>query len=87
MEGLNPPLADRDAPGASAGAWARARIDLMAEILGHLVAMEAIKALVEYAPSAVAGDMLVVDPVTLETTLHRLVQLPWCRVCGGNVAG
>lgn len=74
-EGLNPALGGPGSmrPGAEA-------------MLGHLVALEAIKVITGYAPSALAGRVIRVDPATFETTLHTLVRLPWCRVCGSAVA-
>jgi ribosomal protein S12 methylthiotransferase accessory factor len=58
-----------------------------AGLLGHLVALEAVKLLTGYAPSQVAGRQLVQSLVTLETTLHGIVRMPWCEVCGGAAAG
>jgi molybdopterin/thiamine biosynthesis adenylyltransferase len=72
---LNPAL-------AGAGAtWAPAAVTT--QMLGHLAALEAVKMLTGYAPSALAGRVLGVDPATMETTLQTLVRLPWCPVCGG----
>ncbi|MGK4000900.1 TOMM precursor leader peptide-binding protein [Sorangium sp. So ce1024] len=76
VEALNPQLAPR-APAASppqAGA--------MAQMLGHLAAMEALKVLTAYTPSRLAGRVLIQDLATLETSYHTLVRLPWCGVCG-----
>jgi ribosomal protein S12 methylthiotransferase accessory factor len=52
-------------------------------LLGNLVALEAIQMLDFATPSRLLGGVLVQDVVTLETSRHRLVQLPWCPVCGG----
>ena len=50
---------------------------------GHLLALEAIKLLTGYAPSRLGGRLLVQHLVSLETTVHTIVRLPWCDVCGG----
>jgi hypothetical protein len=75
VEAVNPVLMDETA------------IDgVVAEIagrqLGHMLAMEATRVLSRYAPSALGGRLLVEDLTTCETTLHTLVRLPTCRVCG-----
>lgn len=54
----------------------------MEQILGHLVALEVIKVISGYTLSKLWGRLLAVDPVSLETTVHTLVRLPWCQVCG-----
>ncbi|APR78775.1 TOMM biosynthesis cyclodehydratase protein C [Minicystis rosea] len=51
-------------------------------LLGHLVALEAIKVITRYAPTHLGGRTLIQDLVSWESTLHTLVRLPWCRVCG-----
>ena len=50
---------------------------------GHLIALEALKILSGYTPSSVGGRVLRQNLVTLETTLHTIISLPWCEVCGG----
>jgi hypothetical protein len=75
--GINPPLGARPAPGP--------RSEIMAQILGHLVALEALKILSAYAPSALGGRVLIQDLTTFETRLHTLARLPWCRICGQGV--
>jgi ribosomal protein S12 methylthiotransferase accessory factor len=52
-------------------------------LLGSLVALEALQMLNFAAPCRLLGGVLIQDVVTLETSRHRLVQLPWCEVCGG----
>jgi molybdopterin/thiamine biosynthesis adenylyltransferase len=76
VEALNPPLNGRQA--RTPAAHERA----MAQMLGHLAAMEALKAISEYTPSRIGGRILVQDLSTFETSYHTLVRLPWCRVCG-----
>jgi molybdopterin-synthase adenylyltransferase len=68
--GLNPEL--EAGPGRAAAA----------KLLGHFVAMEAIRVISGYAPSDLGGRILIEDLATLEISLHTLVRLPWCRVCG-----
>ncbi len=72
--GVNPPLGARPAPGPRAA--------IMARILGHLLAMEAVKVVSGYTPSSLGGRVLIQDTTTFETRIHTLARLPWCRVCG-----
>ncbi len=76
VEGLNPRLGEAAAPRAPWEAAAR-------RLLGHLVAMEALRVISGYTPSDLFGRVLVEDLATMATSLHTLVRLPWCRVCGG----
>ncbi|MGK3986572.1 TOMM precursor leader peptide-binding protein [Sorangium sp. So ce136] len=75
-EALNPPPAPHvtQAPAPHAGA--------MGQLLGHLVAMEALKVLSGYTAPRLGGRLLIQELSTLETSHHTLVRLPWCRVCG-----
>jgi molybdopterin/thiamine biosynthesis adenylyltransferase len=75
VEELNPPRApDRSPPEVSAHA--------AAQLLGHLVAMEALKTITAYTPPRLGGRLLVQELATLEASVHTLVRTPWCRVCG-----
>jgi len=58
----------------------------MLPMLGHLVAMEALKILSGYTPSTLVGRISVTNLVTLETQTHAVIPLPWCEVCGGAAA-
>lgn len=71
---LNPPFGERSARADQAGA--------SAGLLGRMVAMEAVKILSEYTPSRLGGRVWVQDLTTFACSLHTLVRLPWCRVCG-----
>ncbi|WP_437721601.1 TOMM precursor leader peptide-binding protein [Sorangium sp. So ce861] len=75
-EALNPPTAagPRGEPAPQAGA--------MAQLLGQLVALEALKVLSGYTPSRLGGRLLIQDLSTFETSHRTLVRLPWCRGCG-----
>jgi len=79
VEALNPGLT----PPAEAIAGPRGEI--MDELLGHLVAMEALKVLSGYTFSMLGGRMRIQDCASFASTLHTLVRLPWCRVCGAGV--
>jgi molybdopterin/thiamine biosynthesis adenylyltransferase len=72
-EALNPELVDRREPAAPKAA---------AALLGHLVAMEAVRVISAYAPSPLGGRLLIEDLASSESSLHTLVRLPRCRVCG-----
>lgn len=63
---------------------ARTYLASMAPLLGHLLALEAVKVVSRYTPSHLAGRLLTQNLVTLETTLHTLIRMPWCEVCGGE---
>jgi ribosomal protein S12 methylthiotransferase accessory factor len=54
-----------------------------AALLGSLIALEAVKLLDPASVSRLLGRVLIQDLASLETSWHRLVQLPWCDVCGG----
>ena len=58
----------------------------MASLLGHLLALEALKLLSGYARCQLLGRLLVQNMVTLETTRHTIIPMPWCEVCGGAKA-
>jgi len=55
----------------------------MGPVLGHVVALEAIKLLTRYTESSLIGRMMSLDLITLESTFHTVIRLPWCDVCGG----
>lgn len=59
----------------------------MASLLGHLMALETFKLISRYTPSKLVGRLLVQDLVTLETTLHTVIRMPWCDICGGASQG
>ena len=59
----------------------------MAALAGQLLALEAIKITSRYAPSQLFGRLLVQNLVTLETSLHTVIRMPWCEVCGGAASG
>jgi bacteriocin biosynthesis cyclodehydratase domain-containing protein len=52
--------------------------------LGCMLAMEVVRVLTSYAPSALGGRLLIEDFATFETTLYTLVRLPTCRVCSAS---
>ena len=59
----------------------------MAPLVGHLLALEAAKLVSRYTGSHLVGRLLVQNLVTLETTSHVVMRMPWCDVCGGSSAG
>lgn len=80
VEALNPPLGEHE------GAAPHPHGETMGQLLGHLVAMEALKLISGYTPSGLGGRLAIQDLTTFESTLHLLVRLPWCRVCGPGSA-
>lgn len=69
-EGALSPDVPRGAPGGAG------------DLLASALALEAIKIITRYAPSSLAGRLWIQDLHTLDTRVHTLVRLPWCRVCG-----
>ncbi len=55
-----------------------------ASLLGSLAALEVIKLLTGYTRARIIGRILVQHLVSLETSYHTVVRLPWCGVCGGE---
>jgi ribosomal protein S12 methylthiotransferase accessory factor len=51
--------------------------------IGHLAAVEIVKQLSQFTPSSLVGRVFVQNMVTFESSLHTVVRLPWCDVCGG----
>jgi ribosomal protein S12 methylthiotransferase accessory factor len=58
----------------------------MAALVGHLLAIESLKILSDYAPPSLSGRIFVQNLVTLESAVHPVVRMPWCDVCGGAAA-
>jgi ribosomal protein S12 methylthiotransferase accessory factor len=55
----------------------------MAPLVGHIVALQALKLLTGCGARECLGRLLVQNLITLERTLHTVVPMPWCEVCGG----
>ncbi|WP_437903372.1 TOMM precursor leader peptide-binding protein [Sorangium sp. So ce327] len=55
----------------------------MPAFLGHAVALAAVDLLVNRAASRLAGRFMVQGLVDPEASLHAVLQMPWCAVCGG----
>jgi ribosomal protein S12 methylthiotransferase accessory factor len=55
----------------------------MAVAAGSLIALEALKLLTAYAPSAIFNRFLRVDLTSFDSTLHPFLPLPFCDLCGG----
>ncbi|WP_437605671.1 TOMM precursor leader peptide-binding protein [Sorangium sp. So ce834] len=58
------------------------RSRILDALLGQLLALEALKVLSGYTPTRLGGRVLVQDRESGRSSLHTLVRLPWCRVCG-----
>ncbi|HKH50047.1 MAG TPA: TOMM precursor leader peptide-binding protein [Thermoanaerobaculia bacterium] len=74
---------DASLTGAPAEPRARAYLAPMAPLAGHLLALEALQLLAGYAPSRLPGRVRVHNLVTGESSLHGIVHMPWCELCGG----
>lgn len=61
---------------------ARSTLSPMSAITGQQLAMEAIKLLLQYTPSTLAGKVLVQNLVSNESDTHTIIPVPWCSICG-----
>ena len=59
----------------------------MAAMLGHLMALEAVKIVADYTQSALIGRLRVQNLVSLESEQHKVIRMPWCETCGGAAGG
>jgi ribosomal protein S12 methylthiotransferase accessory factor len=55
----------------------------MAPLAGHLLAMEALQLLTGFTASRLPGRLRIVNLINGESTLHGIVRMPWCELCGG----
>jgi bacteriocin biosynthesis cyclodehydratase domain-containing protein len=80
-----PPLFRYGSPAPAAGQDRRrdaAPASTMTSLLGHLIALEALKQLTRYAPSVLNGRVLVQDFMSQETTFFTVLRIPECTICG-----
>lgn len=74
---------DASLGGTPAEPRSRAWLAPMAPLAGHLLALEALQLLAGYTQSRLPGRVRIHNLVTGESTLHGLVRMPWCEMCGG----
>ncbi|WP_437596762.1 TOMM precursor leader peptide-binding protein [Sorangium sp. So ce590] len=55
----------------------------MSAFLGDAVALAALDLLANRAASRLAGQLMVQNLIDPETSLHAVLRMPWCPVCGG----
>jgi ribosomal protein S12 methylthiotransferase accessory factor len=55
----------------------------MPSLVGNLIALEALKFLTDFSPSKLNGAVLIQNLLTFEASLHSIIPIPWCEVCGG----
>jgi ribosomal protein S12 methylthiotransferase accessory factor len=77
---------DRSLRTAPAAPRERTFLAPMAPLAGHLLAMEALQLLAGFTPPRLPGRLRIVNLVTGESTLHGIVRMPWCELCGGAAA-
>jgi ribosomal protein S12 methylthiotransferase accessory factor len=65
----------------------RSYLGPMSDALGALLSLESLKFLTGYVPSTLVGHLLVQNLVTLETSLHKVIRVPGCQVCGNSGDG
>jgi ribosomal protein S12 methylthiotransferase accessory factor len=57
----------------------------MTSLLGQLLGIEAVKHVTRYGASTLAGNQLLQNVISLETSRHSILRMPWCEVCGGAI--
>jgi ribosomal protein S12 methylthiotransferase accessory factor len=77
---------DRSLRAAPAEPRERTFLAPMAPLAGHLLAMEALQLLAGFTTPRLPGRLRIVNLVTGESTLHGVVRMPWCELCGGAAA-
>jgi bacteriocin biosynthesis cyclodehydratase domain-containing protein len=80
------PRAEPDPRPAAERAGCFTASSTMASLLGHLLALEAIKLLTGYTDSGLTGRILVQDFMSLETAVLAAVRAPGCQECGPEQA-
>lgn len=63
-----------------------APLSVLDRLLGHLLSFETPRILAQARQSPLAGRLMVLETERLRLTLHDVVPLPWCEVCGGAAA-
>jgi ribosomal protein S12 methylthiotransferase accessory factor len=62
---------------------ARTHLSPATGLLGHALALQALELLASPGASALTGKLLIRNLIELTTSLHSVLRLPWCDVCGG----
>ncbi|MFS8065794.1 MAG: TOMM precursor leader peptide-binding protein [Byssovorax sp.] len=62
---------------------ARTYLPPMTGLLGHALALLVLDLLASPSTTPLAGRILVRNLIELTTSLHTVLRLPWCTVCGG----
>ena len=75
-EALNPSIGGRESVRSTQ------KTRSMEQLLGGLVALEALKVLSGYTFSALGGRLFAQDLAGFDSSFYTLVRIPWCRVCG-----
>ncbi len=80
----SPQLAHQlDKSSAQNSCRARSMLSPMSAIVGHQLAMESLKLLLNYTPTNLKGALSIQNLVTMESQKHTIIPMPWCEVCGG----
>lgn len=64
----------------------RAALVPTTSLLGQLLSLEALKVLSGHAESRLHGHLMIQNLVTLETSWHQVIPMPWCEICCGAEA-
>jgi ribosomal protein S12 methylthiotransferase accessory factor len=62
---------------------ARTYLSPTAGLLGHTLAVAAMELLADAHAAPLVGRLLIRNLIKLTTSLHTVLRLPWCDVCGG----
>ncbi len=62
---------------------ARTHLSPTTGLLGHALALLALDLLASPSATPLAGRLLIRNLIELTTSLHTVLRLPWCDVCGG----
>ncbi len=73
---------DKSANNSQQTSRARSMLSPMAALTGHQLTMEVIKLLSGYIQTDLVGKVNVQNLVTNQSESHKIIPVPWCKVCG-----
>ncbi len=66
--------------------YSSTRLISMDPLLGHLVALEAVKVVTNFIDSTLLNSVQILDLISMDSSNHKFVPPPVCAVCGGAEA-
>ncbi|QQX81948.1 TOMM precursor leader peptide-binding protein [Shewanella sp. KX20019] len=73
---------DKSANNSQQTSRSRSMLTSMAALTGHQLTMEVIKLLSGYIATDLVGKVNVQNLVTSQGEFHKIIPVPWCKVCG-----